>query len=74
MNAMTDHLRAELRAEIARRRGSQTELARILGMSRSHLNALLNGQRGQLPDAWARLIDHLGLELTLRPKADTPKT
>jgi transcriptional regulator with XRE-family HTH domain len=69
MSQMTENLRAELRAEIARRRIKQTDLARELGVSRTHLSNMLNGQRGELPSTWARLLDHLELELALRPKA-----
>jgi predicted transcriptional regulator len=69
MGAVTDDLRAELRAELARRRIKQTDLARELGVSRTHLSNMLNGQRGQLPATWERLLDHLGLELTVRAKA-----
>ena len=65
---MTENLRAELRAEIARRRIKQVDLAQDLGVSRTHLSNMLNGQRGELPDTWARLLDHLGFEMTLRPK------
>ena len=65
---MTDDLRAELRAELARRRIRQTDLARELGISRTHLSNLLNGQRGELSSVWHRLLGHLDLELALRPK------
>ena len=65
---MTDDLRAELRAELARRRIRQTDLARELGISRTHLSNLLNGQRGELSSVWHRLLGHLDLELTLKPK------
>ena len=68
MSQMTENLRAELRAEIARRRIKQVDLAKELGVSRTHLSNMLNGQRGELPDTWARLLDRLGLELALRPK------
>lgn len=68
MNTVTDDLRAELRAILARRRIKQTDLAAELGMSRTHLNNLLNGQRGQLTPVWQKLLDHLELELVLRPR------
>lgn len=68
MRAMTDELRAEIRAELARRRVRQVELAQELDVSRTHLSNMLNGQRGKLPATWARLLDHLGLELTVRSK------
>ena len=68
MGIVTDELRAELRAELARRRIKHKDLAAELGMSRTYLSNLLNGQRGQLTDKWQRLLDHLDLELVVRPK------
>ena len=68
MTNVTEELRAELRAELARRRIKQVDLVHELGISRTHLSNLLNGQRGQLPPTWQKLLDHLGLELVVRPK------
>ena len=68
MISVTDEIRAQLRAELARRQMTQTRLARELGMSRTHLSNMLHGQRGQLPPTWQRLLDHLELELTFRSK------
>ena len=70
MANVTDDIRAELRAILARRRIRQTDLAAELGMSRTHLNNLLNGQRGQLSPVWEKLLEHLDLELVLRPRGD----
>ncbi len=68
MTTMTDELRAHLRAELARRKIRQRELAEELGMSRTYLSNLLNGQRGQVSEKWQRLLDYLGLELALKTK------
>ncbi|CAN5694217.1 hypothetical protein BH23DEI1_BH23DEI1_05010 [soil metagenome] len=65
---MTDEVRAELRAELARRRLKQKDLADELGMSSTYLSNMLNGQRGQLSIKWQRLLDYLDLELTLTPR------
>lgn len=71
MATVTDDIRAELRAILARRRIKQTDLAAELGMSRTHLNNLLNGQRGQISPVWERLLEHLDLELVLKPRDST---
>ena len=68
MNSMTDDIRADLRAILARRRIKQTDLARELGTSRTYLSNLLNGQRGQLSPVWEKLLDHLDLDLVVRPR------
>lgn len=72
MDSMTERIRADLRAEMARRRIKQTDLAQELGISRAMLNAMLNGQRGQLAPTWQKLLDALGLELVVQSKADAP--
>lgn len=55
---------------MVRQRVTQTELASRVGLSRQHISHLLTGHRGNLLDAWARLLDGLGLELTVRPKGE----
>lgn len=65
---MNDHIRKEVRIAMIRAGVTQTELANKLGLSRQHLNHLLTGHRGKLPDAWGKLFDELGLELTVKPK------
>jgi len=69
MNSVTDDVRAELRAILARRRIKQTDLARELDTSRTYLSNMLNGQRGQLSPVWQKLLDHLDLDLVLVPKS-----
>lgn len=68
MASMTEHIREEVRVAMVRQRVTQTELADRVGLSRQHISHLLTGHRGKLPDAWERLLDGLGLELTVRPK------
>lgn len=69
MMTVTDHIREEVRVAMVRQRVSQVELAERVGLTRQHISALLNGHRGKLPDAWEKLLDGLGLELVVRPKA-----
>lgn len=68
MSYVTDHLREEVRIAMIRQRINQTDLAEQTGLSRVHVNHLLTGHRGKLPDAWEKLLDALDLELTIRPK------
>ena len=68
MEAMTDHIREEVRIAIVRQRVSQTALAAEVGLSQHHVSALLSGRRGRLPDGWQKVLDGLGLELVVRPK------
>ena len=67
---MTDHIREEVRVAMVRQRRTQTELAERIGLSRQHVNHLLTGHRGKLPEAWEKILDDLGLELLVRPKLD----
>jgi len=69
---MTEHIREEVRVAMVRQRVTQTELADKVGLSRQHINHLLTGHRGKLPDAWEKLLDGLGLELTIKPKRQEP--
>lgn len=55
---------------MVRQRVNQTQLAEAVGLTRQHVSNLLTGHRGKLPEAWERLLDGLGLELTVRPKQE----
>jgi transcriptional regulator with XRE-family HTH domain len=70
MTNMTDHIREEVRVAMVRKHVTQTQLAERVGLSRQHVSHLLTGHRGKLPEAWQRLLDGLGLELTVRPKRE----
>ncbi len=72
MATMTDHVREEVRVAMVRQRRTQTALADRVGLSRQHVNHLLTGHRGKLPEAWAKIFNDLGLELVIRIKVDTP--
>ena len=55
---------------MVRQHVTQGELAERLGITRQHLSAMLTGRRSRLPDAWAKVLDELGLELVVRQRAD----
>ena len=66
MDVMTDRIRQAIRIAMLRQQVSQTELADRVGLSRQHVNHLLTGHRGRLPDGWEKLLGGLGLELVVR--------
>lgn len=68
MDTMTGHIREEVRVAMVRQHVTQGELAERLGITRQHLSAMLTGRRSRLPDAWAKVLDELGLELVVRAK------
>ena len=75
MQIVTDDIKAELRAEIARQGKSMSEVAREIGTSRNQISRMLSAKRkdssGELPDVWETLIDHLGFELVVKPKGSS---
>lgn len=68
MGAMTDEVRRAVRERIRILGTSQNKVAQELGMKPVNLSRMLSGRSGSLPRNWARLLDHLGLEITVRPK------
>jgi transcriptional regulator with XRE-family HTH domain len=74
MPNMNEHIRKEVRIAMIRKGVNQTDLANTVGLSRQHLNHLLTGHRGKLPDAWGKLFDALDLELTVKPKHEEKDT
>jgi transcriptional regulator with XRE-family HTH domain len=47
---------------------TQVELSEQLGISRPNLSRLLAGRSPRVPDSLQRVLDHLGLELTVEDK------
>ena len=72
METMTEHIREEVRVAMVRQHVTQGELAERLGITRQHLSAMLTGRRSRLPDAWAKVLDELGLELIVRQRDARP--
>lgn len=68
----TTGMNKEVRQAVKNRIGelglTQAELARRADMERSNLHRLLSGKSGQVPDSWQRVLDALGLELTVQAK------
>lgn len=73
MQTVTDDIKAALRAEIARQGKSMADVAREIGTSRNQISRMLSAKRkdssGELPDVWQTLLEHLGYELTIKPRS-----
>lgn len=65
---MTDKVREAIRIELARRNWNKTRLAEETGLSRQYISELMAGKAGSLSPAWGKVLDALGLELTVKPK------
>lgn len=68
MDTVTEKLRETIRIEMARRNWNKTRLAEETGLSRQYISELMSGKAGNLTEAWQRIFDVLGLELTVKPK------
>lgn len=68
MLGMNAEVREVVHAALERKGLTQAELARRIGMERANLHRLLSGKSGRVPEAWQKIFDELGLELTAKPK------
>ena len=69
-STMNDRIRHTIKVELAKRSMNQTDLAKELGISKQHVNRALTGDLGKVPPIWERILEHMGLELTVRPKEE----
>ena len=65
---MNENIKIALRGEIDRRRLTQKQLAKDLGMAPQYLTEMLDLDKGNVPRRWQQLLDALDLELYVRPK------
>jgi AraC-like DNA-binding protein len=65
-----DDIREQLRVSLYAQRVSITNLAKELGMSRTNLSRMLNGQLEGKFDVWERIAAKVGKRFTLE---DAPK-
>lgn len=69
--ALEGQLREKIREAMKRKRLSQADLARALGVSPSRISVLVSGKRGRIPEALVRMLDYLDLEICVKErKAD----
>lgn len=71
-HAMTDEIRHAVKAALVQRRLTQGQLAERIGITPQHLSRMMQGQRSNVPEAWQKVFDELGLELTVRPARRAP--
>lgn len=64
---MTDEIRQFIREQIASTGLSQAEAARQMGLTPQELNRALQ-DRGKIAPVWQTILDHFGLELTVKQK------
>ncbi len=67
-NLIEKKLREKARAAIAAKGLTQSEIAKIAGLHRVHVNKMLNGHSGYFPDSWTRLLEALGLDVEVVEK------
>ena len=65
---MNDQIRAAVKAVLAEKAMTQEQVAVQLGIPRTQVNRMLNGDIGKVPESWTALADALGLEVVIRPK------
>jgi ribosome-binding protein aMBF1 (putative translation factor) len=66
---MTEQIREAVRVELAKRKWSQSELARRIDKTPQFISQIMGSERGDVPDYWQSIFDELGLELTVKNKA-----
>lgn len=66
---VNDEIRARVREAVKRLPISQAEFARQIGVTPKVLNRALLVQ-GKTPEVWEKMLDALGLELTVKPKGE----
>ena len=65
---MTNNIRTAVKETMREEGITQTDIAAQFGVPRTSITRLLSGTSGAVPSLWARLLDELGLELTVAKK------
>ena len=63
---MDEGIREQIKRCIKEKSVTQGEIAKALGIARPNITRMLTGRSGQVPDNWVKLLDYLGLELTVQ--------
>ena len=72
---MNPDIRAAVDARLKEKGMSRADLARAVGAQPNNVTRALNdtgGRGGSIPKLWADILTALDLELTARPREDTP--
>ena len=67
---MTDEIRHAVKVTLAKRKLTQWELAEKIGITPQHLSRMMQGERSNVPEAWQKVFNELGLELVVKPKGE----
>ena len=65
---MTDEIRHAVKVALAQKRLTQGQVAERVGITPQHLSRMMQGDRSNVPEAWQKVFDELGLELSVRSK------
>lgn len=66
---MNDQIRQSAREAMKTKGLTQEQMASQLGIPRTQVNRMLNGDIGKIPESWAALANALDMEIALRPKS-----
>jgi transcriptional regulator with XRE-family HTH domain len=67
---MTDDIRHAVKVELAKRKLTQGELAKGVGITVQQLSRMMQGKSAKVPDSWQSVFDFLGLELVVKAKSE----
>lgn len=73
MPGMTEAVRKAVKARMEKLGKSQGDVAKALDMERVNVTRMLSGRSGKIPEKWLEMLDYLGLELTVKSKAEGSK-
>lgn len=65
---MTEAIRQSVKTRIEAQHKTKADVAREVGLAPQYLHRMLNVGVGDVPGNWAKVLDHLGLELTVKHK------
>jgi hypothetical protein len=65
---MNEQIREIVREKIATDFGTAGEFAKVVGIQHPNLSPILTGQVGGVTANWQKILDALGLQLTVIPK------
>lgn len=71
MKGMNEDTRNAVRDAMKAQGITQEQMAERLGVHRVHVSRMLTGAASQMPDAWRKLLDELGLDIVAVSKRQT---
>ena len=73
-HSMTNYIRKAVKIELIKKDVSQVDIAEKIGVTPQHLSRMLSesskSKSGDLPEAWEKLLNELGLELVVKAKSE----